>query len=120
MPTSVPSISPIVASQWPRPITTLFGVARLAAIKAVKQQMKDAGLKPAWIEMKVITAQADAYLAEHRDELLDEAAETIARWPPFRKIAEQEAKRRRRMCAKWANCRRVIDRNRRKPQWPRT
>jgi hypothetical protein len=94
MPTSVPCICPIVASPWPRPITTLFGVARLAAIKAVKQQMKDAGLKPAWIEMKVITAAADAYLDQHRDELLDEAAERIARWPPLRKIAEQEVRRR--------------------------
>lgn len=92
MPASVPSICPIIASPWPRPITTLFGVARLAA---VKQQMKAAGIKTSQIERRIVTAQADAYLDQHRDELLDEAAERIASWPGFRKIAEQEAKRRR-------------------------
>ena len=96
MTTSVPTICPIVASPWPRPITTLYGVARLGAIKAVKQRMKDAGLKPTHIELKIITAAAGAYLDQHRDDLLDEAAATIASWPPLRKLAEQEAKRRRR------------------------
>jgi hypothetical protein len=96
MPTSVPSISPIVASPWPRPITTLYGVARLAAVKAVKQQMRNAGLKPVHVKHAVIVAAANAYLDQHREELLAEAAETIDRWPPFRKMAEQEAKRRRR------------------------
>jgi hypothetical protein len=59
MPTSVSCVSPIVASPWPRPITTLFGIARLAAVKAVKQRMKDADLKPALVEMKIITAFAN-------------------------------------------------------------
>ena len=96
MTTSVPSICPIIASPWPRPITTIVGVARLAARKAVKQQMKDAGLKPAWIEHAVVVAAANDYLDKHWNELLAEATETIDRWPPFRKLAEAEAKRRRR------------------------
>ena len=96
MTTSVPSICPIIASPWPRPITTIVGVARLAARKAVKQQMKDAGLKPVHIQHAVIVTAANAYLDQHREELLEEAAETIDRWPPLRKMAEQEAKRRRR------------------------
>ena len=83
MTASVPSICPIIASPWPRPITTIVGVARLAARKAVKQQMKDAGLKPAWIEHAVIVAAANDYLDKHWDELLEEATETIARWPPL-------------------------------------
>ena len=94
MPTSAPCICPIISSPWPRPITTIVGVARLAARKAVKQQMKDAGLKPAWIEHAVIVAAANDYLDQHWDELLADAAETIDRWPPFRKMAEAEAKRR--------------------------
>lgn len=77
MPTSVPSISPIVASPWPRPITTLFGIARFAAIKAVKQQMRNAGLKPVHVKHAVIVAAANDYLDQHRDELLEEAAETV-------------------------------------------
>ena len=56
--------------------------------------MKDAGRKPAWIEHAVIVAAANDYLDQHWDELLADAAETIDRWPPFRKMAEAEAKRR--------------------------
>ena len=37
---------PYVASPWPRPLTTLYGIARLAAIKAVKQRMQEQVLKP--------------------------------------------------------------------------
>jgi hypothetical protein len=95
MTASVPTICPIVASPWPRPITILYGIARLAAVKAVKQQMRNAGLKPVHIKHAVIQAAANAYLDQHRDELLAEAAEKIDGWPPLRKMAEQEAKRRR-------------------------
>ena len=94
MATSVPSICPVVASPWPRPITTIVGVARFAAMKAVKQRLRDQGLRPVHIEHKVIRAAADAYLDQYWNELLEEATETIDRWPPFRKLAEAEAKRR--------------------------
>jgi hypothetical protein len=94
MATSVPCICPVVASAWPRPITTLYGIARYVARKAVKAEMKAAGHMTADIELRIITAAADAYLEEHLDELLAEAAERIAAWPDFRKMAEAEAKRR--------------------------
>jgi hypothetical protein len=68
-------------------------MARYKAVQAVKRQMIAEGLKPTHIEMRIITAQANAYLAEHQGELLAEAAETIARWPGLRKLAEAEARR---------------------------
>ena len=94
MPTFVPCV--------PRPLlgycpATIVGVARFKAAKAVKRQMQAAGLKPTHIEMRIITAAANDYLDQHRDELIEEAVETIARVPAFRKIAEQEAKRRRKL-----------------------
>lgn len=73
-----------------------MGVARFKAIKAIKREMQAAGLKPTHTEMRVITKAANEYLAQHRDELIAEAAQTIARWPGLRKIAEQGAHRRRR------------------------
>jgi hypothetical protein len=93
---SVPTICPIIASPWPRPITTIIGIARLAAIKAIKQQYRAQGLRPVHIKHAVIVAAANAYLDRHWDELLDEAADRIASWPPLRQLAEQEARRRRR------------------------
>ena len=42
----------------------------------------------------MIRAAADAYLDQYWNELLEEATETIDRWPPFRKLAEAEAKQR--------------------------
>ena len=69
---------------------------RLAAMKAVKQRMKDAGLKPVHVKHDVLLIVAEAYLDLHRDQLLEEAAEFIARSPELRKLAEAEAKRRRR------------------------
>jgi hypothetical protein len=65
-------------------------------MKAVKQRMRDQGLKPVHVKHAVLLIVANAYLDLHRDELLEEAAERIASWPPFQKLAEQEAKRRRR------------------------
>jgi hypothetical protein len=70
MPTSVPIV--------PRPISdcpaTTMGMARYLAIKAVKRQMQAQGLKISYVEMRIITAAANDYLRDHRDELLEEAA----------------------------------------------
>jgi hypothetical protein len=82
----------------PRPIIRLnavtMGVARQKAIKAVKRQMQAAGLKTSHVEMRIITAAANAYLQDHRDELLEEAAEMIVRVPGLLKLYEQEERRR--------------------------
>jgi hypothetical protein len=77
MPASVPSICPVIASPRPRPITTIIGVARLAAIKIIKQQYRDQGLRPVHIEVAAIRTAANAYLDQHRDELIEQATETV-------------------------------------------
>jgi hypothetical protein len=92
MPTSVPSVSRPTLP-WPCP-TTLMLVAKREAVKAVEAELKAQGLRPSYVPMKRINAEADAYFVEHRDELIAEASQVIARWPGLRKIAEQEARRR--------------------------
>ena len=93
MTTSVPSIPlrrPITA-----PATTMCH-ARYLARKAIKAQLQAAGLKPAHIDARIINAKADAYLDQHRDALVAQATMTIDAVPSLRKLAEQEARRRRR------------------------
>jgi hypothetical protein len=58
--------------------------------------MQAAGIKTNHIEVRIVTAAADDYLAQHRDDLIAQAAMTIDSVPSLRKLAEQEAKRRRR------------------------
>jgi hypothetical protein len=70
-------------------------MVRYLAIKAIKRQLIAAGLKPTHIEMRRIVAEANAYFADHREELLTEAAEFIARVPGLRKMAEKEERSRR-------------------------
>jgi hypothetical protein len=55
-----------------------------------------AGLKPSHIEMRRIVAEANSYIEAHRDELLDQAAETVRNVPGLRTLAEREARERRR------------------------
>jgi hypothetical protein len=93
MTTSVPIIPrsrPITA-----PATTMC-FARYLAKRVVKQRMQSAGLKTAHIEVRIIAAAADDYLAQHRDDLIAQAAMTIDSVPSLRKLAEQEARKRRR------------------------
>jgi hypothetical protein len=73
-----------------------MGVAKFAAVKAVKQQLRDQGLRPVHIERAVIVTAANAYLDKHRDELLAEATETVRNFAGFRTLAEREARERRR------------------------
>jgi hypothetical protein len=68
--------------------------ARWIARKAVKAQMQAAGHKVSHIEARIIAAKANAYLDQHRDALLAEAAMAIDSTPSLRKMAEAEAKRR--------------------------
>jgi hypothetical protein len=86
---SVPTVCPIIASPWPRPITTIVGVARLAAMKAIKQRLQAQGLKPVHIKHAVIVTAANDYLDQHWDELLADAAETVRNVPSFRTLAER-------------------------------
>jgi hypothetical protein len=70
--------------------------ARYLARKAVKARMKAAGWKVSHIEARIVHAQANAYLDQHRDELLAQATMAIDGAPGLRKLAEAEAQRRRR------------------------
>jgi hypothetical protein len=66
-------------------------LARYYAARAVKAQLQSRKIKPA--EVADLRRVAEVYLAEWRTELLAQAEQTIASWPPLRKLAEAEAKR---------------------------
>jgi len=55
-------------------------LARQAAIKATKRQLQAQGLKVSQFPMRDLKARAEAYLAEHREELITEAKQTVERW----------------------------------------
>jgi hypothetical protein len=91
MATSVPCIpAPIPACP-----TTTMCVARFLARKAVKQRLQAQGFKLSQIEARLIVAQVNSYVDQHRETLVVEAMRMIARSPEFRKMAEAEARRRR-------------------------
>jgi hypothetical protein len=88
---------PIIPRSRPMtaPATTMCH-ARYLARKAVKAQLQAAGYMVSQIEPSVIAAKANAYLDQHRDDLLAQAAMTIDSVPGLRKLAVQEAKERSR------------------------
>jgi hypothetical protein len=93
MTASVPSIPlrrPITAP------TATMCYARYLARRAIKAQLQAAGHKVSHTDARIIHARADAHLDQHRDALLAEAAMVIDSIPSLRKIAEQEARKRRR------------------------
>jgi hypothetical protein len=55
-------------------------LARQAAIKATKRQLQAQGLKVSHFPHRDIVAQAEAYFAEHRAELIAEAKTVVERW----------------------------------------
>jgi hypothetical protein len=52
-------------------------LARQRAVKAVKCRLRAKGLRPWRIPHRAIAAQADEYLAEHRQRLIEQAAEMV-------------------------------------------
>ena len=91
MTTSVPIIPrsrPLTA-----PATTICH-ARYLARKAIKAQLQAAGFKVSQVKACIINVKADAYLDQHRDELIAQATMTIDSVPGLRKLAEQEVKER--------------------------
>jgi hypothetical protein len=93
MTTSVPSIP--LRRPMTAPATTLC-FARFLARRAVKAQLQAAGCKVSHVDAREIHTKANAYLDRYRDELLAQAMMTIDSVPSLRKLAEQEAKARRR------------------------
>ena len=57
----------------------VMALARHRAIKAVKREIRDRGLKPQYMALREIVVAADEYLPHH-PELIAEAKETVLRW----------------------------------------
>ena len=51
----------------PQPSVVIVTLAKQAAITAVKEQLRQQGLKPAYMAKREIVALAEEYLFEHRD-----------------------------------------------------
>ena len=50
------------------------------AMNLTKRQLQAQGLKPSHFSLRDLRVRAEAYLAEHREELIAEAKEIVARW----------------------------------------
>jgi hypothetical protein len=55
-------------------------LARQAAIKATKRQLQAQGLKPTHFSHRDLVIRAEQYLAAHREELIADAEQIVARW----------------------------------------
>jgi hypothetical protein len=55
-------------------------LAQQAALKVAKRQAQAQGLRPSHIPHRDLRLRADAYLAAHREELIADAREIVARW----------------------------------------
>jgi hypothetical protein len=55
-------------------------LALQAAMKAAKHQLQAQGLRPTHFSHRDLVIRAEAYLADHREELIAEAREIVARW----------------------------------------
>ncbi len=53
------------------------------ARKIVREELKDKGLKPQYMPLSEINALAQEYLANHREELIAKAINSINTWPGF-------------------------------------
>jgi len=64
------------------------------AMNLTKRQLQAQGLKPSHFSHRDLRVRAEAYLAEHREELIAEAKEIVERWQRegfFGKRAQQAA-----------------------------
>jgi hypothetical protein len=55
-------------------------LAHRRAILAAKDQLRRQGFRMSQFSRRDLVVRADAYLAEHREELIGEAREVVARW----------------------------------------
>jgi hypothetical protein len=55
-------------------------LARQAAMKAAKHQLSAQGLRPSQFSHRELTLRAEACLAAHREELIADAKQIVARW----------------------------------------
>ena len=61
----------------------VMALARLSATNAVKRQLQAQGVKLHYISAKEMRELVDTYLAQHRADLIAQAAEIIATSPRF-------------------------------------
>ena len=80
--------TPTIALQHSAVIAVL---ARQSAIKAVKEQLRRQGLKPAHIAKREIVAIAEDYLAQRRQAFLEQTAERVRTSPALRALSESNA-----------------------------
>jgi hypothetical protein len=69
--------------------------ARRIAKREVKEGWKRQKIKCSHFEAWELTRAADAYLAEHRATLIEEATETVRTDPLFRTLAERYERKRK-------------------------
>ena len=55
-------------------------LARQAALKAAKHQLQAQGLRVSQFSQRDLVLRAEAYLADHREELFAEAKQIVDRW----------------------------------------
>jgi hypothetical protein len=55
-------------------------LARQRALKAAKAKLQAQGLRPSHFSHRDLVIRAEAYLAEHREELIAEARPIVERW----------------------------------------
>jgi hypothetical protein len=55
-------------------------LARQAALKAAKAKLQAQGLRPTHFSHRELVVRADAYLDQHREELIAEATPIVERW----------------------------------------
>jgi hypothetical protein len=55
-------------------------LARQAALKAAKRQLSAQGLRPTHFSHRELVVRADAYLDQHREELIAEATQIVDHW----------------------------------------
>ena len=55
-------------------------LARQAALKAAKAKLQAQGFRPSHFSHRDLVIRAEAYLAEHREELIADAKQIVERW----------------------------------------
>ena len=68
----------------------LCTLARQKAIKAIKRQLQARGIRITDVTARDIHIWADAYLAAHRQELIEQAIEMVSSSQELRKLYERE------------------------------
>jgi hypothetical protein len=86
----------------PLPSRVLLSPARYEAREAVKEQLRDQGLKPQYLRVGEINATADLYVEANAQELLEEAWRKCQGCPDLMKFYEKEQRDRQRKIAQ--NC----------------